>query len=65
MQQIDDFSVRTPCFIPGQIPQQKLEKHVWQQQQQQIFGVRLFRGPPPATSQMASPRAQAWPAFVG
>ena len=48
MQQIDDFSVRTPCFIPGQIPRQKLEKHVCRQQQQQVFGVRPFWGPPAA-----------------
>eukprot|EP01052_Picozoa_sp_SAG31_P079530 SAG31_NODE_39196_length_290_cov_0.811518_1_plen_66_part_01 len=40
VQQIHDFSVRTPCFKPtsSQILRQKLEKHVWRLQQQQIFG---------------------------
>ena len=64
MQQIDDFSVRTPCFIPGQIPQQKLEKHVCRQQQQQVFGVRPFWGPPAALSPMAPFAAKGWGVLV-
>jgi|EP01047_Picozoa_sp_COSAG01_P035118 hypothetical protein len=30
----------------AEIPSQKLEKHVWRPQQQQIFGVRRSGGPP-------------------